>query len=74
MTTPHYLARVVQRDGVARFLTRGQLTDWSRNATLYSHPSAARRAIARFLNARNQPTNDFITDVIDANDPERGAL
>lgn len=62
-----YLARVVQRDGVARYLSRGRLVDLSSNATHYGAPSAARVAIDRFLAKRP----GLIADVIDANDPER---
>ena len=67
-----YIAMVVQRDGVQRYLTRGRLTDWQRNATHYPHPSNARQALAKFLS--RHPTLDCATDVIDANDPERGSF
>lgn len=43
-----YIVQIVERDGVARYLTRGRLTDWGRNATHYPHPSNAEQALASF--------------------------
>lgn len=69
-----YVVRVVERDGVARFLVRGRLTDWSAKATHYPHPSNARRAAAAFAAKRPYLIGNSVVDVLDYNDPERGVV
>lgn len=68
----HYVAMIVQPDGVARYLVRGRLTDCQRIATHYPHPSNARQAIKSYV--RRHTFHDVFTGVIDTNDPERGIL
>ena len=64
-----YLAQIIQRDGVARYLVRGKLTDWHRLATSYASPSNARVAIKMFMKDKNH--RDYAANIIDKWDWER---
>lgn len=69
-----YVAGIVQRDGVMRYLVRGRLTDMQSVATHYPRPSSAKRAIARALNQWKWSTDRCATVVYDTRDPERGDI
>jgi hypothetical protein len=67
-----YVVAIVQRDGVARYLMRGRLTDWQDHASKYPHPSNANQALDRFR--ARYPKLDCATYLCDLRDPERVLL
>lgn len=63
-----YCVRIVGPSGTETYLCRGREVSFA-NATLYSSPSAALRAMHALVRGRR--IVPFVCDVIDTKDPER---
>lgn len=72
-----YIVRVVQMDGVERYITkqkkRNILTERHDKATRYDHLSSARRAVTE-MRSRYPKLWHISLDINDANDAERGSF